>query len=141
MRKWLFRITVIASAFLIVASPALANDQFYSWTMNLRVVNPHGGPLHHMNAGNLLNTGQIWPYSTDPGHTTSPVTVFISVYPEGDDGHNPVCTGSITPNTTFNVGKQYNFNCPFINTGNYWVQIYKGIDDGWNEQGQGDLIT
>lgn len=140
MRKWIFKFTVIASAFLILASPVLANDEFYSWTMNFRIVNPHSGPLHHMIAGNLLNTGQIWPYSTDPGHTASPVTVYILVFAEGDN-LNPVCTGTVTPNTTFNVGKQYDFNCPYINTGNYWVQIFKNIDDHWNEQGQGDLIT
>jgi hypothetical protein len=142
LKKLLFRGTLVLFAFFALAGPALANDVFFNWTLNFRILNNGGGPLHHLDTGNLTSKGQVWPYSTDAGHTATPVQVNIDVYHEGGFIDNLVCHVAITPNTTFNVGKQYtNTGCGQIGSGDFYITVWKGTDDGWNLKGQGDLIS
>lgn len=143
VKKLLFRATLGIVAVLAIAGPVLANTEFYSWTMNYRIVNNGGGPLHHMNAGDLTNRGQIWAYSKDSGATSSPYQVTIDVYKEGGwPSDELVCRVRVTPYTTLNLSKQYtNTACGAIPSADYYITIWKTNDDGWNEKGQGDLIT
>lgn len=143
MKKHLFRALLALAAVLAIAGPVLATSSFYSWTMDYRIVNNGGGPLHHMNAGDLTNQGQIWAYSKDAGATASPYQVNIDVYKEGGwPSDEKVCHVAVTPYTTLNLGKQYtNTTCGAIPTADYYITIWKTNDDHWNEKGQGDLIT
>lgn len=140
MKKHLFRGSLAVFAFFALAGPALANDQFYSWTMDLRVVDNR--VLHTMTAGALTHQGQVWTYSTDAGHVASPYQVNLDVYKNTGGNGTFICRSSVTPYTTFNVGKQFtNTACGTITAGDYFIVVWKTNDDGWNEKGQGDLIT
>lgn len=135
-----FGLILATFAFLGLVAPVLANNSFYNWTMYNRVVNgSSNGQFHQMTAGNLTNQGQVWVISTDPGHLSSPYAVHIDVYKD-DFVDSKICGTNLVPYTN-GQGKSYSQNCGSISSGSYYLIIWKTEDDGWNESGQGNLIT
>jgi hypothetical protein len=141
MKRLLIRGSVIAFAFLAFAAPVLASGSFYSWSMSNRVVDgSRNGQFHGLSAGALRNGGQIWATSTDSVRQASPITVNIDVMKD-ELFDTMVCRVSVVPSQIINRGTQYDKNCGTIAAGSYYLLIWKSTDDGWNEAGQGDLVT
>lgn len=109
--------------------------------MGNRVVDgSRNGQFHNLSSGVLRNSGQIWATSTDPVHQPSPITVNIDVTKD-DFFDSLTCRVSVVPSQIINNGTQYDKNCGTIAAGSYYLLIWKSTDDGWNEAGQGDLVT
>lgn len=79
--------------------------------------------------------------STDVGFTPDPVVVNLDVYKESGFSDPLICRTTVQPKKAFNVGTQFTKNCGAIAAGSYFIIVWKVVDDHWNEQGQGDLIT
>lgn len=141
MKRLLIRGSVVAFALFAFAAPVLASSSFYSWSMSNRVVDgSRNGQFHSLAAGALRNSGQIWVTSTDSVHQPSPITVNIDVMKD-DFFDSLVCRVSVLPSQIINSGTQYAKNCGTIAAASYYLIIWKSTDDGWNEAGQGDLVT
>ena len=139
MKRILSHLSIAVFASLVLAGPVLANSVFYSWTMNLRVVDNH--VLHTMTAGTLTHQGQVWTTSTDVGFFPSVLIVHLDVYKETGFIDTYICGATVQPKKAFNVGTQFTKNCGAISSGDCFIVVWKSDDDHWNEQGQGDLIT
>lgn len=129
-----------------LAGTGVANSASFAWTMNLRFV--HGkknGQLHSLDAGELTLSGKIWIHEKAARTASSPDKVTVEVLKD-TFLDNIVCTVEVTPSTTLNSKKEYSKACGRVESGKYWLRIYKpkSLDDtgdGWRSQSSGTLTT
>ena len=144
MKSSVTRIVFGAIALLVMAAPmAMANTRSYNWEMNNRYDSgKNNGVFHQLNSGSLTHAGSIWAYSRDGGSNPSPATVTVRVYKSDAFADTLYCTKSITPSTTLGTKKNWSQGCGSVPTSsNYYLEISKVNDDGWNERGSGSLTT
>lgn len=142
MKQKIITILLLSLIMTFMALPALANSSSWYFTMDYTYVNgADNGIFHSMTSGNMYLNGDIWAYSQDYGHTSSPNTVYVDVYESVFGPDRRVGGASATPSSTlYNEVAVYS-SMGSQNAGTYYIVTYKNSDDGWNIQGNGTINT
>jgi hypothetical protein len=133
-----FTIMLFVFALFLIAVPALANSQNWSFIMDQRYLR---GIDRSMTKGAMTNRGDIWIYNKLVGAGGS-FNVRINVRQNIPILPDPLlCSTVINPGTKINVKKRFSMNCGRVNAGNYYLEIWKAEVDGYQIKGSGTLTT
>lgn len=128
-------------ALLFMVAPAMANTSHWAFQGNVNGIYLSGsdnGVWHHMNSGNLTNSGSFWatnsaPYPLQPWKFE--VWKEISWWP-----NSKVCeTGWITPNSTVGLQKSFSKSCGSISSADYYLVAWRSASDGRAYSGGGNF--
>ncbi len=145
MSRIVARVMLVIAMLAVSTGVVLANSSSYSWTNDHVLVDGKAnGVFHGMDAGALWLTGTMWTYSKDPGANPSPFNVRFQAFKTGFPWDTIACDKTVTPPATLNTTTSWNYNCSTnVQSGTFYLEIWKatGTDDGWNQKGNGTMVT
>ena len=136
-QKLLAVATVVATIFSF-GVPSFAASSSYHFELNYRIVDgKDNGQFHTLNKGTVYIKGEHFDYNYDPGALKNPYDVSYSLLRDrfGPDAKCGTATFDHFEDPSGKLGVADK------DSSKYYLQVWKGEDDGYNMRGSGEIYN